>query len=288
MKIINLKYVIILLYFFLSCSENPIFEDKNVTNNSISGTVELSDNSSPDSVFIWFRALDISTRTDENGQFRLSIPSPSLQPGKGLDGLYAIYFYVANYKLDSLEIAMANGTVQVSNEEMNNQGELIKHVKLQKLVEITTSIDPLIVTDDFQDTILTTVTLNAFEEDVLVLCDQSIKEFKWDPVFLAGFLVDSNNNFVNYVRREDRGLCTTTFNVGIYAVTLNDYKLMLKYTPKMLAPGEYRIVPYFDIKQDNLPRGLVESLGDGVYTYSPKHLRIPIKINGNRFQVIGG
>lgn len=284
----SVRLLSVLLAFFLNCSENPIFKDEKVSNNSISGRVELDDASKPDCVFVWSRALDLGTRTDETGFFKLQIPPPYLQPGKGLDGLYALYFYVANYSLDSLEIVMSNGNVQISNEEVNNKGELIKHVKLNKLVEITTSIEPLIITPDFQDTILTTLTFKAYKEDVLIFCDLSIKELKWDPVFWAGFLVDSKNNFVKFVKREERGLRTTIFNVGIYPTALDNQKLMLICDPGMLPSGEYKIVPDVDIKQNNLPKGLIKSLGENVLSYSSSFLRIPIKINGNAFQVIGG
>jgi hypothetical protein len=286
MKTIIQKIFIILLLGLFSCSENPIFKDENVSNNSITGKVELSDQLSPDSIFVWFRVLNIGTRTDENGDFRLEIPSPNLQPGKGLDGLYAVYFYAANYVLDSLEIAMSNGSVQISSTEVNDKGELKRHVKLQKLVDITTFIEPPTITQDFQDTVFTTLTLKSYNEDVEVYCNRSVKTFKWDPLFLAGIVVDSTNQFVKYARREDRGLTTVLYNVGTSPVAV--YELILKLEPGALVPGEYRIIPYFDIRQDNLPKGLLECLGDDVLTYSPAHLRLPIKINRNSFQVIGG
>ena len=285
MKIIKLNFIIS-FFVLISCSENPFFKNENVSNNSISGKVELSDQLSPDSIFVWFRVLNIGTRTDENGDFRLEIPSPNLQPGKGLDGLYAVHFYAANYVLDSLEIAMSNGSIQISSTEVNDKGELKKHVKLQKLVDITLSIEPPSITQDFQDTVITSLSLKAFKEDVTVYCNRSTKTFKRDPLFLAGILVDSTNKFVKYVRREDRGLTTVVYNVGTSPVAV--YDLILKLEPGALSPGEYRIIPYFDIRQYNLPEGLIECLGDDVLTYSPAHLRLPIKINGNSFQVIGG
>ncbi|MGH7453116.1 MAG: hypothetical protein ACRENG_17335, partial [bacterium] len=53
-----------------------------------------------------------------------------------------------------------------------------------------------------------------------------------------------------------------------------------------LPPGEYEIIPYFLIQHDNMPAGLLPSLGQNVEEISPEFLKIPFKREGGRF-VIG-
>ena len=81
----------------VKCTENPFDNEDKILANSIMGKVELSDQQSPDNVHVWFKAFNISTRTDENGNFELKLPTETKQSGGGLDGIYSLYFYVANY-----------------------------------------------------------------------------------------------------------------------------------------------------------------------------------------------
>jgi len=275
----------IFLVLFLKCTENPFDDKKQVSNNIISGKVELWDGLNPKDVFIWFRPLDISTRTDEEGCFKLALPSPNKQPGGGLDGVYYLYFYVANYNLDSVEVALQFGNLRISNENMNNDGELKGVIQLTKLIDIKVSIEPgSISSSSFNDTVFTHVTIHAFDIDnkVPLIGKFSRKEGKYDPIFLAGILIDSTKNFVKIVKREERAIVNHSMLVNTTPTTLD--RMMLKYKPGMLSPGNYEIIPCLLIRQ-KLPLGLLESIGENIESLGQEYLNIPLKVKGSQFHV---
>lgn len=291
-------YRILLIFHFYSmciilfnCTESPFFKQDEISNNTIKGRVELSDHSSPNNVYVWFRALDISTRTDENGCFELQCPSPSSQPGGGVDGIFNIYFYVANYRLDSVGVTIFNGNVKFSEEGLNSRGELAELIVLSKILDVEASIDSVSipVTQDtsgsHQDTSYITFTVQAIREPVTVTSSFSNSAFKGDPQFMTAFLkkIDSEQNFVKTIYREDRGHRTTHFEINIHPVEL--LPLMIILEPGMLPPGEYEVIPYLLIQQKNIPPGLIKSLGENVEYFCPDFLNIPLKVENNRFRI---
>jgi len=283
---IPLKFLKLLLllacfwfFYFLDCTENPFGNDIKIAHNSISGKVELSDKLTPNDVYVWFKELNISTRTDKNGYFNLALPSPHRQPGGGVDGIFYLYFYVANYNLDSVRITITNGNLNISSDYMNDDGKLKGVITLTKLLDITTLVKPRAISKRiYNDTIFTEVTLRAFKTDVQVFGSVS----KSDPPYLDGILLDSNKNFVKILRGDYAGFETSVYHVGNDSETIQP--IMFKYEPGLLTIGNYEIIPYLVIQQ-KLPSGLIKSLGEGVMSLSEEYLKMPIKVKNNQFQV---
>jgi hypothetical protein len=278
-----------ILYLFFSflvfnkCTDNPFFGETEISANTIRGKVNLDNKLKPEGIFVWFEALDINTRTDENGQFTLNIPPPNKQPGEGIDGIYDLYFYVSNYRLHSVKIAFLNGNVQFSEQSLNNDGELNQTIVLHEILRITTSISSGQVSEAGEKTTLAIFTVNAKQEPILVTCNFSNELFPGDPEYMSGYLIDSNGKFMKFLKKENRSSRTSSIQVTKTGGELKP--VLISLDPGELTSGEYEVVPYLFIRQDNLPSGLLESIGSNVQNYSLSFLKVPMKISNNKFQI---
>lgn len=270
------------IIFTLSCTENPITEDEKIAQNSISGRVALTNNADSKDVYVWFKALNVSARTDSTGHFLLNIPSPSQQPGGGIDGIFDLYFYVSNYKIKSVKIAIVRGNVKYDDQAINNNGELKETVVLTEILNINTSFSDRRSSESNVDTIYVTVTVMALEDPVKITSDFSYEDLPGDPTFMTGFLLNSEKKFVKTLKREDKGHKSSEIIVGNDAGSLKPITILI---PQGEFPtGDYYVVPYIIVDQD-LPPGLIESIGENVTKFSQDFMKIPLKIVHNKFQI---
>ena len=270
------------------CTENPFSQQSEITNNIIRGTVALDDGESPENVHVWFEPYDLGTRTDEKGCFSLLLPASGNQPGSRLSGIFDLYFYTANYLLKIVKIPIYNGVVQYSQETFNPNGELIDLVILEKILSLRASINPRIFYKDIQDnqdTVDVSITLQAVEDSVTVTGSFSKPKFKGDPQFMTGFIKSKHkaDPIIRRIIRKDRAYRTVDFSVGTDTLQLIPVGVLDEVS--VLPPGEYEIVPYLRIHQENIPPGLMESMGTDVFDFGPEFLKIPLKIDNNHFRI---
>jgi len=129
-------------FFILVCTSNPIFKDEDSSSQRIvEGKIRLSDNASPESIFVWLESLDISTYTDEEGAFSLQLPPLQSQPGGGLSGEYNIYYYVGNYALASSSLVLQDGSILREAGDVDSEGNIDETVVLRKLLNIKSEIN---------------------------------------------------------------------------------------------------------------------------------------------------
>jgi hypothetical protein len=57
------------------------------------------------------------------------------------------------------------------------------------------------------------------------------------------------------------------------------------FNSQALPVGRYEAIPYFFIEQENMPSGLLASLGENVEAFGADFLKIPIKRKGGRFVI---
>jgi hypothetical protein len=269
--------VILSGFFLLNCTENPFDDEKKISQNTIRGKVELINHSDPKDVFVWFEALNVNARTDSTGDFALTLPTPSQQPSGGIDGIFNLYFYVSNYQLDSVKIAMVNGNIQYDDQALGNDGKLKETIVLSEILNINTSFSSKIISESLVDTIYATFTVFATSNPVKIFTDNTFK-----PEFMSGFLLNSEKEFVKLLRREDNTYYTSEATVGKTAGKLNRLTILLPQGE--LLPGDYYVVPYIYVDQD-LPDGLIESIGQNVTKNSQDFMRIPLKIHNNKLSL---
>ena len=282
-SILGIPIILGFLVLNWNCTESPVGEDNEIVSNTISGMVELSDNASPDSAYVWFKTFDVSARTDQDGFFELTLP-PIVQPRDGLDGIFSLYFYVANYQIDSVNIVLVNGKIQNSAGALNDKGEISEPVRLFKILDINTSIDqPIFIKTSEPDTVIFTFTVRAIGKPVWVT--SSVRSSTSGPEFMRGFVrkADSGEKFIKKVTMENLSVQSPTFQIENFPTQLE--RMYLIYEPGIQLPaGEYEAIPYLLIHQD-MPSGLLKSIGENVEAFDPVFLRIPLKVRNNKFVV---
>lgn len=279
---------IILIAFSLSCTKSPLSESSKISSNTITGTVELSDGSIPGKVLVWFRIFDIGTRTDEQGQFSLTIPQPSEQPAGGLDGVFYLYFYMANYQVDSVSVAIFNGNIQASTEGITGNGELEDPVELTKILSIRANMNKHNLLDTVQDTVRIVYTVRALGDPVEISAGFSNPAFQGDPQYLIGFVrnIDPEVDFCLGVYREDRGHRTALFEIDEQPTDLLPLEIIV--TPGTYAPGDYKIIPDIQVHQENIPKGLLETLKTGSQNTCDDFFNVPLVVGDNDLTVVPG
>jgi len=274
------------LVFILSlfCTHNPLENDKiEIKEKQISGKVELSDRTKPDHVFIWLEGFDIATESDNNGKFELSLPNAVYFGGR-TSGSFKLFFYVANYDLDSADIVMQNGELELSHGDINDRGELKSTRYLTKKLNIQMNITPNSVPENFSGNISIELILQATEDTVIVQYPDNAA----GPLSVFYFNnSDPENNFVKMNANNSPALNTASVYDTITVV--HKYWMSgFEFTPNFLAVGFYEIIPYFFIEQNCIPEKLLKNIGVDLEKPTNNFVKIPAKRDGGNFTVTKG
>ncbi len=288
--LVTLFWLVIVSLF--NCTSNPIDNDEVSTRNQqIKGTIALSDNASPNEVYVWLSGVEVGTFTDVDGKFDLILPTSNAQSGGGISGHFYLYFYMANYRLDSVSVAIRKGVVQTGQGDINDNGELEETIRLQKLLNVYISASPTsypYFTDNISIIQEYCDIYTGFEEPLVVLVDLtsfSHSLFIKFPNTSTGpasilFLenIDPDQQFTKRI-----AVSETIINSSLISQELNrEFRSWIgsfKLEPDMLPPGQYRIIPYFFVQQNIVPQALM----DGLYLSSNNpgldFINIPMKHN---------
>ena len=263
-------------FLIFGCTGSPLENNIDSTvNKTIVGSVSLLGNDSPEGVYIWLEDTDLNTFTDENGKFTLELPKSNSEKKNLESGIFKLFYYVANYKITSSTVVVDKGEFLASNGDLNSKGELTGTKHMVKLLRIKTEVSPSTVNASFSGLIQVSVALQATQDSVAVVLPKVLEGASTliferigsgDPIIL-----NESSNFVllkSKIGREEE--------IFEYGFTL---------TSGMLPEGEYRLVPYFLIEQDNMPEKLIASIGSEVNKFGPEFLQIPFKREGGQFVI---
>ncbi len=276
----TITHVGVLLYvcWFSACTSNPVGENEiGAGNREISGRVQLDLNNQPESVYVWLEGFDFGAFTNADGEFSLTLPAGSI---RGATGVFRLYFYVANYKLDFEEVAIRNGSFIYDEAALNADGELRSAKRLHKFLTIRPQVEPTAVQTSFNGNIRVSVELQTRAD----IADTATVVF---PKTTAGFLgpiffrnVESGQVFVFEplrVETEEKIL------VGASPVVRST---ALEFTSLNLSAGRYEITPFLKVMHQEIPQGLLESLGVNPDELTPNYLKMPFVREGGEFEVM--
>ncbi len=271
---------LLLLIFCVGCSESPFGEDIETTSTTtLAGKVVLDNRENPEGVYIWLEGTNINTHTDDQGDFHIELPKSS--PGQSAleSGVFNLYYYVANYLLVKSTVLVEDGEFVRSRGDVNGKGELIGTKPLVKLLNIITEVEPTSVGVSHQGSIGVTVSLRALGDSVTVALPKSIEV----PLGAVIFKKMATGEATLYLAPEgDQRLSIEKIGPD-ERILQYDFVLV----PGMLPEGEYEIVPFFIIQQENMPPGLLASLGGNAEEIGPDFLKIPFKREGGYFSILG-
>jgi len=196
-----------------------------------------------------------------------------------MNGVFKLYFYVANYKLSSVEVVVQNGDFLYSRGDIDENGEMNGTRSLLKLLNISTLVEPASVETDFEGLVNIQLTLQAAFDSVTVVFPKIVggssgavilRRIGSGDIFMDIPDISTDIRVVERIGPEER-IWDMVFNLVRGA----------------LPEGQYEIVPYFLIEQENMPEELLESLGPNVMELGPGYLKIPFKREGGYFEVTG-
>lgn len=269
-----------ILVFVVSCTDNPFVEEEEVSPMSIRGRVLLEDGSSPDSIFVWLEGVRVSTWTDDGGRFLLSLPAPSGGSGvTGHDGTFLLYFYVANYRIATAEVVLVRGDVVRSRGDVDEKGALKQTIHLKRILEVHTQVFPESFVRQFRGQVTVLVTLRAVSDDVTV---ESLMKVEGQVLRRSGLLiVDQGGKFVNAIGLEADWRLSGE-SIGRQS---NRWRISLRWPPCDLLDGQYTMIPYLLVRQENLRPELLEDMGEGVGELGPNYLTLPFRRGGGEFLI---
>ena len=263
---------------FFACEKSPMHGDiSNPPNLDIRGKIALSDPASPEGIHVWMEDTPLSTATDRDGVFTLSLPPAASNSTVYASGVFNLYFYIANYRLASTAVTVLNGKFLYSRGEVNGNGELIQTLFMEKLLNITTQVDPSVVTPEYSASINVLVTLRALRDSVDVAF----------PKLLGGKLgaILFRNLETGQIIAE-----APEINSGIWLIKRignepETFSFSFDLKRAILPVGRYEVIPYFFIEQARMPEGLLTSISQKAEELGPDFLKIPFRRNGGLFAI---
>lgn len=287
----NEIFLYICSYFLLNiiitsgfgCTKNPFFKDNEITNRSLKGRVTLSDSSIPDNIYVWLNGFNMGTRTNSNGDYELTYPPSSEQgSGSGISEELTLYFYVADYALDSLKILFINGEIASGQGHINEDGQIPAEVVLKKLVYFDIEVDPLTVTMNATQTFFVTITMQTDSNNAWINMMSIVtnKHYYQTGIFIVH---EESGSMMSKV--DQPGYTPTDYLIGD---TLIIWNIGFYHNISNFPAGNYQMVPYIIVKQPGIPADLLNSISPDLLAFGPDYLKLPFKRMGGKFIIIGG
>ncbi|MFQ5751571.1 MAG: hypothetical protein ACE5HI_06190, partial [bacterium] len=235
-------------------------------------------------IYVWLEGFKIGTRTDEDGYFHIDIPKELGESSyAGLNGIFKLYFYVANYNIQTVDVVVRNGMFVYGEGGVGRDGSLREVVTMGKILNIFTLVVPKWVHGDFDGPINVQVTLQATHDSVTVIYPKSIGGL------LGAILLRHKVTYEIFVDIPD--LNAKTRALDIIGTDPKSRRMIFQlngtnYRDLFLPVGDYEVIPYFLIEHDDLPQELLQTLGDNVEMIGKNFLKIPHRREGGRFRVI--
>ncbi len=264
-----------------SCTESPFDGTVAPSPTKITGQVDLLDTLNDEKgVYVWLSGLNIGTSTDSTGAFRLELPK---NVNKDLNGTFILYFYVANYNLNTAEIVIRNGEFLYGFGALTAQGRIKDTIRMFKILDIKTIVDPPVVRRGYEGPIDLLVTLQATVDSVSVIFPKSVGGL------VGGIFFRNLRTGQIYIDIPDVGADTReTVKIGreprsrrqIFQLDGTNFRELF------LPAGRYHVIPFFFVEHENLPRELIFSIGEHAEEPSTDYLKIPFRRENALFQIV--
>ena len=130
------RVVFLLMITIVMACDNPFKNDEiSGSQRTITGTVKTDPQSDPVKVYVWLEGFRVGTLTKSDGTFSLTLP-PRTATGSP-DGVYNLYFYCGNFKLNTIPIAIQNGEFLYNDYGIDGKGGLVESIVLFSTLNIT-------------------------------------------------------------------------------------------------------------------------------------------------------
>lgn len=259
-----------LTLIMLQCSENGLFDQKisSDQHNLIRGRVQLSGEENQDSIYVWLDGLNLTTYTDSSGDFMLELPPSELQPGGGLSGVFKLYYFLANYKIQHSVLYLIDGKIERNKGDIDNEGSIYPEIWLTKLLDIQTETNPAKIGINYTGDVITKIYLTNMVDTVRV----NSFLFPWGEP--GALIIERDSEGTNEVALIKSSHAYWEMRTITEPVT---WQIINKFAPGFFTPGTYLFYPFLEVVQQDIPQELLNSLGEDVYAFGMDYLNIPFK-----------
>ena len=276
--------VTLCITILIGCTENPFSDPPVVGTSQLSGTVLLSHDFDNSGVYVWIEQIEISAYTNSDGDFLITIPPPASQGGGGgIDGDLTMYFYLANYKLDSARVSFLRGVPVVSKGDLNEEGDVARIIKLSKLLNVELSFLKKSISMSSSDSLRIKITLTSpqIEPVASVMAKANTREYT--PPSPA-FFIKKFDSEESIFKMNDIGYHVELVNFINKSVTVI-YDMAVGFSAGELPTGTYEVIPFVKVRDVNPPLALLNSLGEHVLEYHPDYLKLPFKRSSEKINL---
>ena len=264
-----------ILSSLISCTENPFSDGPNIMSTQIRGQVLLDNDSDNSGVYVWVEQMGVSAFTNTDGEFLINIPPPVSQGGGGgFQGDLFMYFYLANYKLDSVRVEFVNGVPLASKGDLNEEGNVAGSIQLSNLLNVKLSLNTKTISMSSTDSLRITISLTT--PQIVPIIFVITKASNHDVIPLPAFFIKKVDSEESILRIND----IDPYFEFVDFVTLKEpvtYDTKVGFSEGELPTGTYEIIPYFKVRGVHPPSGLLKDFGEHVFEYHPDYLNLPFK-----------
>ncbi|MAI86411.1 MAG: hypothetical protein CMF99_04520 [Candidatus Marinimicrobia bacterium] len=276
-----MNYFLLVAYLSMifSCTSNPFWQDGERGFPAISGIATAEQNEFNTPIFVWIKELNISSYTQEGGQF--SIPIQKSESNENIfSGTYNVYFFIHNYQMDSSSFNLADGYFSEIQDDFSTKGEMTKSIHLKNLIDGKLDLS-------FGSNQLNTEDSVRMTFSFLTKSDVQIQAYKFffgqfenhsgiifkpmgtgEPIFHRYSTTNSSGNIIN-----DQ-MITLNYLGGEEVV----WEYLIHTDSVDLLNVGYEVYPVYFIAH-NYPSGMMESLGlDSLQNISENYFRMPSTI----------
>jgi len=270
--------ILLLLATIVACTDNPFSSNGAVqSRNTISGKINFPATASDQIAYIWLDQVEVGKFSTSDGKFSLQLPPRASQPGNGFSGSATLYCYVGNYRIETRQILLNDGEFLYGQGDVSNTGELLQPFQMNKLLDISTSVTPEIISPDVDELLTVRMNLRATNNPIRISLTGA------DSTLFANAIAVRIDTTAFISVPIQRG---PTFPVSLQ-VTSSGTTLVSDFTvpQNVLAQGEYRIVPSIWLENTGVPTRLLNSLNIQAATYDAEYALIPFDRQGGDFSV---
>ena len=264
-----------ILSSLISCTENPFSDPPEIGSTQIKGQVLLNKHIDNSGVYVWLEQMGASAFTNVDGEFLITIPPPGSQGGGGgIDGDLFMYFYLANYKLDSVKVAFLRGVPLASEGDLDGEGNVDGIIHLFNLLNVELKFGNETISMSGFGRLRITITLNSPQPDPVRVVVTKLGP--QEPLPLAAFFIRKVDSEESILRINDIG---TYFEYVEFISRQEDliYEFSIGFSAGELPVGIYEVIPYLKVRDVNPPSELLKTFGEHIFEYHADYLNLPFK-----------
>jgi len=195
-----------------------------------------------------------------------------------VSGIFRLYFFVTNYQLDFVDVAVREGEFLYGQQGLNSRGDLRETVRLKQFLAVSADVSPETVTrvNNINVTMTFSLSLQTLSGVSTVVLPNTI------PGFLSSVFFKNTETGELFIFK---GLSVTSEEEILVGKTPVIRQMNVTFTRINLPAGKYQFIPYILVKRDDLPEDLVNSIALNTLAFGPNYLKLPFKRDGGAFEI---